>query len=167
MKDIVIYDACIFIDVIDMEILEALSKADYVIHTTSLVKGEIVRPEQRAAIERWLDISIYKYDKIEQYQDLFDFKESVQPRKNLSDPDFSILKLAIDKSAPLYTTDGKLREVAKIHGVQVHGSLGLVVELNRDKYLTKSEAQEAIAKLVKSNTRLSKTFIADALKALV
>ena len=150
-----------------MEILETLSKADYVIHTTSLVKGEIEQPEQKAAIERWLDVSVYRYDRIEQYQELHAFKESVQPRKNLSDPDFSVLKLAIDKSAPLYTIDGKLRDVAKLHGVQVHGSLGLVVELNHDKYLTKSEAQEAIAKLEKSNGRLSKAIIAEALNALV
>lgn len=167
MRDIVIYDACIFIDILDMGILEALSKADYVIHTTSLVKGEIVQPAQKAAIERCLYVSVYKYDRIEQYQELFAFKDSIQPRKNLSDPDFSVLKLAMDKSAPLYTTDGKLREVAKIHGVQVHGSLGLVVELNQDKYLTKSEAQEAIAKLERSNRRLSKAIITEALKALV
>ena len=45
MKEIVIYDANIFIDVIDMGILEALSKADYVIHTKSLELNSRERAE--------------------------------------------------------------------------------------------------------------------------
>lgn len=166
MKEIVIYDANIFIDVIDMAILEALSKADYVIHTTSLVTSEIVEPEQRAAIAKWLKVKVYRYDTLEQFRDLYAFKSSIQPQKNLSDPDFSILKLAIDKSAPLYTSDASLRKVARIHGVQVHGSIGLVLELNRSRLLTREEACEAIARLQKANTRISQSVIDEVLANL-
>lgn len=165
MKEIVIYDANIFIDVINMELLDVLSHAEYVIHTTSLVSNEIIHQEQKTALSR-LQISVYRYDTMEQYQALYAFKETVRPQRNLSDSDFSVLKLAIDKSAPLYTSDAKLRRVAKIHGVQVHGSLGLVIELNRARLLMKQDAEIAIAKLQNTNTRISKGLFEEALKAL-
>lgn len=160
-----IYDANIFIDVIDMEIIEALREADYRIHTTSLVTSEIVRAEQKAALSG-LQITVYRYDSIEQYADLYAFKDSIQPQKNLSDSDFSVLKLALDKSAPLYTSDAKLRSVARINGVQVHGSLGLVIELNKAGLLSREEAEEAIQRLRKANTRIAEKVFEEALEAL-
>ncbi len=165
MKEIVIYDANIFIDVIDMAIIDVLREADYRIHTTSLVTSEIIRAEQKAALSG-LQITVYRYDSIEQYADLYTFKDSIQPQKNLSDSDFSVLKLALDKSAPLYTSDAQLRRVAKIHGVQVHGSLGLVIELNKAGLLSRAEAEEALARLRKVNTRISESLFAEALEAL-
>lgn len=165
MKEIVIYDANIFIDVIDMAIIDVLREADYRIHTTSLVTSEIICAEQKAALSG-LQITVYRYDSIEQYADLYTFKDSIQSQKNLSDSDFSVLKLALDKSAPLYTSDAQLRRVAKIHGVQVHGSIGLVLELNRSRLLTREEACEAIARLQKANTRISQSVIDEVLANL-
>ena len=160
-----IYDANIFIDVIDMAIIYVLREADYRIHTTSLVTSEIICAEQKAALSG-LQITVYRYDSIEQYADLYTFKDSIQSQKNLSDSDFSVLKLALDKSAPLYTSDAQLRRVAKIHGVQVHGSIGLVLELNRSRLLTREEACEAIARLQKANTRISQSVIDEVLANL-
>ena len=160
-----IYDANIFIDVIDMAIIDVLREADYRIHTTSLVTSEIICAEQKAALSG-LQITVYRYDSIEQYADLYTFKDSIQSQKNLSDSDFSVLKLALDKSAPLYTSDAQLRRVAKIHGVQVHGSIGLVLELNRSRLLTREEACEAIARLQKANTRISQSVIDEVLANL-
>lgn len=165
MKEIVIYDANIFIDVIDMEIIKALREADYRIYTTSLVTNEIIRTEQKAALSG-LQISIYRYDSIEQYTDLYAFKDSVHPKKNLSDSDFSVLKLALDMSVPLYTSDAKLWSVARINGVEVHGSLGLVIELNKAGLLSCEEAKEAIFRLQKANTRIAEKVYEEALDAL-
>lgn len=165
MKEIVIYDANIFIDVINMELQDVLSCADYLIHTTSLVANEIIRPEQKAALSK-LKISVYRYDSLDQYKELSVFKESIRPKRNLSFSDFSVLKLALDKSAPLFTTDAKLRRVAKVHGLEVHGSLGLVIELNRAKLLTRQEAVNAIIKLQNTNSRISESIVNEALSYL-
>ena len=56
--------------------------------------------------------------------------------------------------------------MAKIHGVQVHGSLGLVIELNRARLLMKQDAEIAIAKLRNTNTRISESLFEEALRAL-
>lgn len=161
-----IYDANIFIDVIDMAIIDVLRDADYRIHTTSLVMNEIVRAEQKIALSG-LQITVFRYDNINQYADLYAFKDSIQPQKNLSDSDFSVLKLALDKSVPLYTSDAQLRRVAKIYGVQVHGSLGLVIELNKARLLSRAEAEDALARLRKANSRMSESVFAEALEALI
>lgn len=166
MRDIVIYDACVFIDVINMGILEALSKAGAIIHTTSLVTNEILLPVQKNAIGKWLNIQVLRYDTIDQYDELNKFRSTIYPQKNLSLPDFSVLKLAIDMAVPLYTSDSGLRKVAQIHGVQVHGSLGLVIELYRCGALSKVEAQVAIDKLQETNSRISKRVIEEALYEL-
>ena len=161
-----IYDANIFIDVIDMAIIDVLRDADYRIHTTSLVMNEIVRAEQKIALSG-LQITVFRYDNINQDADLYAFKDSIQPQKNLSDSDFSVLKLALDKSVPLYTSDAQLRRVAKIYGVQVHGSLGLVIELNKARLLSRAEAEDALARLRKANSRMSESVFAEALEALI
>ena len=161
MRDIVIYDACVFIDAINMGILEALSKAGAIIHTTSLVTNEILLPVQKNAIEKWLNIQVLRYDTIDQYDELNKFRSTIYPQKNLSLPDFSVLKLAIDMAVPLYTSDSGLRKVA-----QIHGSLGLVIELYRCGALSKVEAQVAIDKLQETNSRISERVIEEALHEL-
>ena len=69
-------------------------------------------------------------------------------------------------SVPLYTSDAKLRSVARINGVEVHGSLGLVIELNKAGLLSCEEAKEAILRLQKANTRIAEKVYEEALDAL-
>lgn len=157
--DIVVYDTNILIDIYTMGLLDHCARWGVRIHTTSLVCNEIVSEEQRTAIEKYLVLNVFRYDSIEQYNVLQNFISGFANKSNLSMPDFSVLKLAKDLSAPLYTADKRLRNIAKQYGVETYGSLHIVVELNAIGILSKDEAFVALDLLQKTNRRISENII--------
>lgn len=165
--DIVVYDTNILIDILDMEILEVCEKLGLHIHTTSLVRNEIENEQQWAKIAEHLNISIFAYDDLEQYSNLQVFISQFQHKSNLSMPDFSVLKLAKELSAPLYTSDRRLRSIAIQTGVETHGSLHIVVLLNQAGILSKDNAIKALELLRLKNQRISDKHIENAMEQLI
>ncbi len=165
--DVVVYDTNILIDILDMEILEACAKLGLRIHTTSLVRNEITDEQQWAKIKEYLDISIFIYDDWEQYNTLHIFISQCQHKSNLSMPDFSVLKLAKDLSVPLYTSDRRLRNIAMQTGVETHGSLHIVVLLNKAGILSKDNAIKALELFRLKNQRISDNHINNVIEQLI
>ena len=165
--DIVVYDTNILIDILDMEILEVCEKLGLHIHTTSLVCDEIEDEQQWAKIAEHLNISIFAYDDLEQYSNLQIFISQFQHKSNLSMPDFSVLKLAKELSVPLYTSDRRLRNISIQTGVETHGSLHIVVLLNKAGLLSKENAIKALELLRKNNQRISDNHIGNVIEQLI
>ena len=66
----------------------------------------------------------------------------------------------------LLTDDAATRIFVSMLGIEVHGSLGIVLWNAAKKYLTKNEAEKALYRLVQSSLWLSENIFKEALTAL-
>jgi len=84
-------------------------------------------------------------------QAVFDF---ITKRKILSLADKTVLWKAIQLKCPLLTGDDKLRKEAKENGIEVHGTIWVILQLIEKKIVTKIKAVELLEELKIINTRL-------------
>jgi predicted nucleic acid-binding protein len=76
-------------------------------------------------------------------------------KRNLkSFPDKTMLWKAIQLKCPLLTCDDKLRKEAIDNGIEVHGSIWVLQELENQKIISKQTAIALLDQLKKINTRL-------------
>lgn len=149
-KQIVIKDACILIDLVDLNLLEDFFQLGFIALTTPQVVGEITYETQWQEISKFIDNGSLLIDangEFEAIQKLFD------EYPGLSLPDSSVLELAIRSDGIIYSSDGSLRKISVKHELTVRGILWIVEELKINGFLNKEQAVQKLDLYEKINER--------------
>jgi predicted nucleic acid-binding protein len=145
---IVITDACIFIDVIDLQLTDRFFNLELEIHTTMDVFNELY-PNQQQILQTYQQAAkliIYSLSKEEQQEILEqDFPAS------LSMEDCSVIYMANKLNAIVLSSDKPVRNYAKKKAIDYHGMIWVFDQLVEQGLLTKREAITKLQKLVLSN----------------
>jgi rRNA-processing protein FCF1 len=146
---IVVTDACIFIDVIELQLTSRFFNLNVEIHTTADVIGELYEA-QKQILEGYKAsnrLTVHILTGEEQIEIL----NTAFP-KALSPEDQSVLFIARRlKNAAVLSSDKPVRTSAKNQGIEYHGMLWILDQLVDQGLLTKPDACVKIKSLVSSN----------------
>lgn len=142
---IVVNDANILIDLVELHILSPFFQLDYEFHTTDLILAELY-PEQQEAISEYTSTRRLVVDDLTE-DDLDGVYKLRCLKPNLSEQDCSAMYQASKLDAILVTSDNLLRKFATDHAVEVHGHLWMFDNLVDGGLLSGSLAIEKLGEL--------------------
>ena len=150
---LIITDVSVLFDLYHIKVLPEFFALDVEICTTIFVYNEIVQQQQIEEFElfkRTQKLTILDLLPEEEEQ-VINFK----PKRNLkSIPDKTMLWKAIQLKCALLTCDDKLRKEAIDNGIEVHGSIWVLTELQNKKIIGTQKTIELLEQLKIVNTRL-------------
>ncbi len=117
---IAITDACVFIDLLNLSLIQQFFSIHVEIHTTVEVINEL-NPEQQVVLREFITVQKLKVHNIAEQQ-----KKEIREMEfpiSLSETDKSVLYIAIFLKAQLLSTDGMIRKTAKNRNLECHGML--------------------------------------------
>lgn len=157
--DVVVNDTNIFLDLLSSELLEEVFKLPLRLHTVDYVIAELVIPEQKEAINRFVDSGelIVKEFSDDEFAEVLDMY--TERHNNVSVTDCSVWYYAKKNDYRLLTGDGKLRSSATADGVIVSGVLYLTDMLVDCGIVPPKEMADKLRKLCTINKRLPKKLI--------
>lgn len=141
---IAITDACIFIDLHDLDLTNHFFKLDLEIHTSLDVFNELY-PEHRQLINAFRSFGKFKIHNLLE-ADRIEIMKTNYPR-SLSEMDKTVLYLAVKYDAMVLSGDKVVRNYAKLHAIDYHGILWLFEQ----EILSKTEAAFKLRKLIAEN----------------
>lgn len=146
-------DVSVLFDILELGILPEFFALNAEICTTTFVYNEVLNGAQVLEIESYkrsqrltvLEVSESELDEI-----------LVHPiKRNLKSlPDKSLLWKAIKLKGALLTCDGKLKKEAIENGIEVHGSIWVLTELEKQEILSPERTIDLLEKLKINNSRL-------------
>lgn len=150
---LIITDVSVLFDLYQIKVLSDFFKLDLEICITIFVYYEILKEEQMAEFE------VLKANKKLSILDLTEEEEiqvqQLELKRNLkSFPDKTMIWKAIQLKCPLLTCDNKLRNEAKDHGIEVHGSIWVIMQLVKQNIIGKAQAIALLEQLKSVNVRL-------------
>jgi rRNA-processing protein FCF1 len=150
---IIITDTNVFFDVISINALPEFFGLDFEICTTDFVVNEILLTAQKEQIEFFI-----RSRKLTVFQLAEDDVDEIKAFKTVrffrGITDKTVLWKAIKLKCPLLTGDKKLKNEAKDQGVEVHGSIWIVIELVEKEIITKGKGIELLKLLMEVNGSL-------------
>ncbi len=150
---LIITDVSVLFDLYHIKVLPEFFALNVEICTTIFVYNEIVQQEQIQEFEtfkRTQKLTVLDLLPEEEKQ-VIDLKL----KRNLkSIPDKTMLWKAMQLKCPLLTCDDKLRKEAIENGIEVHGSIWVVTELEKQNIIGKPKTIELLEQLKKVNSRL-------------
>jgi predicted nucleic acid-binding protein len=150
---LIITDVSVLFDLFHIKVLPEFFALDVEICTTIFVYNEIVQKQQIEEFEMFKRTQkLTVLDLLpEEEEQVLNFKL----KRNLkSIPDKTMLWKAIQLKCPLLTCDDKLRKEAIDNGIEVHGSIWVLTELEKKKIIGKQKTIELLGQLKTVNTRL-------------
>ncbi|GEP92213.1 hypothetical protein SAMN05660909_02446 [Chitinophaga terrae (ex Kim and Jung 2007)] len=145
---LVVTDACIFIDLFDLDLVKFFFYLEIDTHTTSAVYFELYS-EQRDALEMYRKnkkLSIHNLTE----NDLLEIYGASYP-KSLSETDKSVLHLARKLKAGILSSDKVVRNYAKSQQIEYHGMLWVFDKLVDMNILSPNNAMLKLNQLVACN----------------
>ncbi|HMI64938.1 MAG TPA: hypothetical protein VK517_02815 [Cyclobacteriaceae bacterium] len=145
---IVVTDACIFIDVIELQLTPKFFGLELEIHTTQDVFDELFQ-EQQQILEAYQENNkltvhiLTPEEKIELLSEAFP--------KALSPEDRSVVFIAKKLDAVLLSSDKPVRKLAKKLSIEYHGMIWIFDQLVHHGLLSKEEGVAKITKMVATN----------------
>jgi predicted nucleic acid-binding protein len=150
---LIITDVSVLFDLFHIKILPEFFALDVEICITLFVYNEIVHEQQIEEFE-----TFKRMQKLTVLDLLPEEEEQVihlKLKRNLkSIPDKTMLWKAIQLKCPLLTCDDKLRKEAFDHGIEVHGSIWVLTELEKQNIIGKQKTLELLEQLKTVNSRL-------------
>jgi predicted nucleic acid-binding protein len=140
-KQIVIKDACILFDLVDLNLLGDFFQLGFIALTTPQVIGEITNETQWQEISKFVNDGHLQIDNTGEYEAV---QKLYDEHPGLSIPDSSVLELALRKHAIIYSSDGSLRKISVKQGLTVRGILWIIEELHITGALSKVQAVEKL-----------------------
>lgn len=162
-EQILVKDACIIIDLIELNLLEIFLLLDYEVVTTLSVVSEITNEEQRIQIDSFI---ASKSIKIEAEGSLSDIMTLKSKYIGLSYADATVLELALRKKATLVTADRLLRKAGVNENNKVHGTLWIIKTMHYCRVISCKEAIEHINKLSNINKRICQDMCFTVIKSI-
>lgn len=156
MEKIVVNDTNIFIDLIDIGLLDYFIKLPWEFYTTKMVLSELKKKEQHVSIEELVKTFKIKVSEMNgnEVMEIVKLYHKNRETTNVSMTDCSVWFYAKSNHYTLLTGDMKLRKSATKDGVDVHGLLYVFGKMVEHNVLTKHEAAEKLNILKKQNNRL-------------
>jgi predicted nucleic acid-binding protein len=142
---IIVNDANILIDLVDLKILPYFFQLEFEFHTTAIILDELFE-EQKEALIPYIDTGKLIVDDIS-YEDLIEIITIRTRKPNLSEQDCSAFYLAQKDSATLITSDNTLRKFAHANNLEVHGHLWIFDNLVNNEILTSITAIKKLEEL--------------------
>jgi predicted nucleic acid-binding protein len=133
-REILVKDACIIIDLIELGLLSACFDLPCILVTTTQVIDEIINLEQRAIIQVFINDGKLIIDGS---GDLLTILKIKQNNSGLSFTDCTVLELAIRQKAILLSADKSLRNESKRQGLEVKGILWIIEQLYGNELIEK------------------------------
>jgi predicted nucleic acid-binding protein len=153
---IVVNDACLLIDLIDIDLFDEFLQLNLKAYITSSVFNELEGDEyERPIIESIKNNSLLLYKLTANDQKEIENLMSAHSSR-LSEPDCSCLHLAKKINATLLTCERLLTTTAKSLRVDVHGSLWVLDQLTDASIITVRTAHRKLSELMAVNNRLPK-----------
>lgn len=155
---IVIQDANIIIDAINMGITRYFKEMGVEFHTTDLVNNEIRGDVQRLNFDQLIAEGLMLIDTLEgeDAMKLFSMTMEYSAISNLTPEDCSVMVLAEKYDARLLTGDQKLVRFAKKRDIIVNGILWITDTLVEKGIVSKQEMIQYLEKLKETNRRAPK-----------
>jgi predicted nucleic acid-binding protein len=149
---IAVTDACIFIDLILLELHAQFFELEFDMHTTIDVLAEL-NNDQRQLLEPFIaDRKLTAHNlSAQQRQEL---QQNDYP-KSLSYPDCSVLYLASQIGAMVLSSDKVMRNWAKRMSMEYHGILWVIEEMVATKQLSHTEGIGKLDQLMKTNPTMA------------
>ncbi|HCY42407.1 MAG TPA: hypothetical protein DHV48_13800 [Prolixibacteraceae bacterium] len=145
---IAVTDACIFIDLYDLQLVTLFFNLDIEVHTTSAVLYELYSEQQQILKAYYSDGRLTIHNLLE--KDFFEIYSQGYP-KSLSETDKSVLYIANKLDACVLSSDKALRNCAKNKGIEYHGIIWIFDKLVETSVLTKREAIKKMKQLIATN----------------
>ncbi|NBA78447.1 hypothetical protein GOQ04_23020 [Emticicia sp. ODNR4P] len=117
---IVVTNACIFIDLFDLELIMSFFKLEIEIHTTSFVYSELL-PEQQRILDIYHSVGKLIVHNICE-SDFIQINLEDYP-KAISETDKSVLHIANELSASILSSDKIVINCAKNRGIEYYGMI--------------------------------------------
>lgn len=147
---IAITDACIFIDLMELDLISEFFQMNIEVHTTIEVINELFLQQKQVleAFESSNILNIHNFEK----RDHLKIEEIPFP-KGLSQHDRSVIYLAMNLSNAIVLSSDKLvRKFAGKHQLEYHGLIWIFDELVKGAIISKGTAIAKIEKLVTINS---------------
>lgn len=150
---IVVNDANILIDLVELELLPHFFDLEFQFYTTTLVLDELF-DEQQEAFMPYIDQGLLIVADISA-EELLEIALIQQSKPRLSEQDCSAFFQARSKGGTLVTSDKNLRKYAAQEAVEVHGHLWIFDQMVEAKTITGKRASDKLTELCeKINPRL-------------
>lgn len=156
MEHVVISDTNIFIDLLNVNLVEEFFQLPWEVHTTEPILLELTREGQKPIVELYKSRKLLYVDQFTSREtlEIIQLKNKISQFSNLSIQDCSVWYSANKLGGILLTGDGKLRKNAKKYGVDVRGILYVLDKLVESEIIDAEVASVKLEKLYMSNNRL-------------
>lgn len=145
---IAVTDACIFIDLYDLDLIASFFSLELEIHTTTAVYSELYA-EQQQILKAYQSVDKLIVHNLKE-EDFLQIHSEPYP-KSLSETDKSVLHIANKLNACVLSSDKSVRNCAKNKDIQYHGMIWIFDRLMEGKILLSDEAAKKLNHLIKSN----------------
>lgn len=145
---VAVTDACIFIDLHDLGLIDLFFNLDLEIHTTSSVLYELYS-EQQEVLKAYQFVSKLIVHNLQE-PDFIAIHLAKYP-KSLSETDKSVLHLANKIDACVLSSDKALRNCANNKGIEYHGMIWIFDKFVEASILSQKEAAKKLQQLVNTN----------------
>ncbi len=147
---VAVTDACIFIDLIELDMITAFFQLDIELHTTVAVTNELFL-EQKQVLEAYQSVEKLRVHNLED-ADFQEMKKIPFPR-GLSQEDRSVIYLAKKLGGAIVISSDKLvRDFAGKLQLPYHGIFWILDQLVSQELLEKSKAFEILSEMPKINS---------------
>jgi len=164
---IIAEDACIIIDLININLLDVQLTLEAKFITTDLIINEITSNNQKNTLDNSefiRQVEIKGFEKEDSINELLNFNAK---NNSISLSDNSVLFLAKKRKSILLTNDRRLTKIAKEkYNIETHGIFWLIELLLSKEIINKTEAKNAMELLRKTNNRIKKSLLDDFIKRL-
>jgi len=145
---IAVTDACIFIDLYDLGLVNAFFQLEMEIHTTTSVFFELYS-EQQQILKAYQSVDKLIIHNIKE-NDFLQIQSEPYP-KSLSETDKSVLHVANKLNACVLSSDKTVRNCAKNKNIEYHGMIWIFDKLIEANILLKNEAANRLQQLIATN----------------
>ena len=142
---IIVNDANILIDLVDLKILPYFFRLRYEFHTTEMILDELF-PEQKNELIPFIETGQLIVDEITA-EDLLQIVNIRVSKPKLSEQDCSAFYQAQKTNAALITSDNTLRKFAQSQNIEVHGHFWVFDNLVDNNLLSGAQALDRLNEL--------------------
>ncbi len=147
---IAVTDACIFIDLLELDLISPFFQLDLELHTTIEVINELF-PEQKQVLEAYQNVNKLKVHNLGE-QDFSKMEEISFPR-GLSHEDRSVIYIAFHlENAIVLSSDKLVRKCSESHSLENHGLFWIFDLLVNNGLCSMPKAVSSLQKLMTINT---------------
>lgn len=145
---IAVTDACIFIDLYDLGLVNEFFQLEMEIHTTSSVCFELYA-EQQQILKAYQSIDRLVIHTLKE-EDFLQIQSEAYP-KSLSESDKSVLHIANQLDACVLSSDKTVRNCAKNKDIEYHGMIWTFDKLVEANIISKKNASLKLQELMSTN----------------